>query len=88
MPDTKGSLLRFSIWYALGRVKVHIGRRFYPLGLPDSIRTQIAADVVNDMRRHAQWPELDEALVMKGPTPSWLDEKIASAKTDDSTQHG
>jgi hypothetical protein len=60
MAQTKGSLLRFSLWYALGRVKVHIGQRFYPLGLPDTIRTQIAADVVKEMKKHDLWPELDD----------------------------
>ena len=68
--QTKGSLLRFAIWYALGRVKVHIGQRFYALGLTDEMRTQIAADVVNDMRRYSQWPELDDEVVVKGPKPT------------------
>jgi hypothetical protein len=64
MPETKGSLLRFSIWYALGRVKVHIGRRFYPLGLTNNMRTQIAADVVNNMRSYGQWAELEDPVVL------------------------
>ena len=81
--QTKGSLLRFSIWYALGRIKVHIGRRFYPLGLTNEMRTQIAADVVNDMRRFSQWPELDDEVVVDDLKPSWeIQRRIAAAKSE------
>ena len=33
MPHTKGTVLKSSLSFALGRVKVHIGQRFYDLGL-------------------------------------------------------
>jgi hypothetical protein len=80
-PQTKGSLLRFSLWYALGRVKVHIGRRVYPLGLTNEMRTQIAADVVNDMGRYGQWRELDK-VVAEGPQPSWAIQQQVAADKD------
>jgi hypothetical protein len=82
MAETKGSLLRFCVWYALGGVKVHIGRRFYPLGLSAETRTQIAADVVRRMRQYGQWRELDDEVIVDGAGPSWADQRAAERSKD------
>jgi hypothetical protein len=80
MPEqTKGSLLRFSIWYALGRVKVQIGRRFYPLGLTNQMRAEIAANVEKDMRRFGQWTELDDPIVLD---PSNWEQHFGTSKSN------
>jgi hypothetical protein len=67
MPHTRADLLRSSLSFALGKVKVRIGRQFFPLGLPENIRAQIVADVITEMRRHGQWAELDEEVQPQGP---------------------
>jgi hypothetical protein len=60
----------------LGRVKVHLGRRFYALGLTDQMRTEIAADVVQDMRQFCRWAELDDPALPEGPGSSGRHEQI------------
>jgi hypothetical protein len=45
------------------------------------MRSQIAADVVKDMRQYGQWPEMDDPIVLEGPKPPWLDQKIAAEKS-------
>lgn len=70
---TRGDLLRSSLSFALGKVKVRIGARFYPLGLPESMRQQIVADVITELRRYGQWSELDDALPEPGPGHSTPD---------------
>jgi hypothetical protein len=66
MPHTRAQLLSGSLSFALGKVKVRIGRQFFPLGLPENIRAQIVADVITEMRRHGQWAELDEEVKPQG----------------------
>ena len=64
---TRAQLLQFSISFALRDVRVRIGRRCFPLRLPEDTRKQIAADVVQDMRRHGQWLDLDHEVEVRGP---------------------
>jgi hypothetical protein len=67
--QTKGQLLRFCIWYALGNIKVQLGRRFYDLGLTPKMRDEVAIKAIAEMRKHHQWSELDEEA---GPGPNWV----------------
>ena len=60
--ETKGSILRFSISLALSNVKIHIGRQFFPLGLPEHMREEVARNAIKEMRKYAQWNELDDEI--------------------------
>jgi hypothetical protein len=62
MPDTKASLLRFSIAFALSSVKVRIGRQFHRLGLTEEQRHEVARNTVDAMRQHGQWKDLDDPV--------------------------
>jgi hypothetical protein len=55
---TKADLLRFSIAFALSRVRF---RRFR-LGLSEDERYQIAEDTVRQMRKYGAWKELDDVV--------------------------
>ena len=57
---TKGDILKSSIVFSLGRVKVHIGRCFYDLGLTPGMVDEIAIKVIADLKEHGRWPELDD----------------------------
>jgi hypothetical protein len=67
MPQPRAQLLQSTLSFALGKVKVRLGRQFFPLGLPENIRAQIVADVVTEIRRHGQWAELDQEIELQGP---------------------
>jgi hypothetical protein len=73
MPHTRASLLRSSLSFHLGKVRIRIGRQYFPLGLPESMRQQIVADVVNEMRRYGRWAELDQEVPDSGPGHSTPD---------------
>jgi len=49
-------------------VKVIIGRRFYPLGLPETMIEEITNKVMVDLRKHGTWPEFDGE---PAPWPNW-----------------
>jgi hypothetical protein len=48
--------------FSLGRVKVHIGKRFYDLGLTPLMVEQIATKAIADLKERGRWPELDEEV--------------------------
>jgi hypothetical protein len=47
---TKGEVLKSSIAFSLGRVKVHIGKRFYDLGLTPGMVDEIATKAIADLK--------------------------------------
>jgi hypothetical protein len=59
---TKGDILKSSLVFSLGRVKVHIGKRFYDLGLTPTMVDQIATKAIADMKERGGWTELDEEV--------------------------
>ena len=59
---TRASILKESIMFSLGRVTVHIGRRFYKLGLTPTMVNEIATKAIADMRERGRWPELDKEI--------------------------
>jgi hypothetical protein len=61
--ETKASLLRFSIAYALKGVRLHIGQQFYKLGLTEAQRREVAASAVEEMRKYGEWKDLDEEIL-------------------------
>lgn len=63
---TRAKVLKFSLVFSLGRVKVRIGRRFYDLGLTPTMVDEIATNAIADLRKLGGWPELDEAAVPNG----------------------
>jgi hypothetical protein len=67
MPETKGSLLRFSIAYALSSVKLHLGRRFVALKLTEEQRYAIAEQTIEQMRKFGEWKELDDEAKPQWP---------------------
>jgi hypothetical protein len=78
---TRLSVLRSSLAFSLGRVKVHVGRRFYPLGLPPQIVDRVVGSALADLRKHGNWPELDQEIVTQSGGPSGLDQQIAASKS-------
>ena len=62
MPETRASLLRFSIAFALSNVRLHVGRQFYRLGLTETQRHEVAARTVDELRKRGGWKELDEEI--------------------------
>ena len=75
MPETKGSILRFSIAFAISNVKLHLGKRFVPLKLTEQQRYAIADDTIRELRKHGGWKDLDEPVPDNHPGPSWIDGK-------------
>jgi hypothetical protein len=65
---TRAQVLKSSLVFSLSRVTVHIGRRFYKLGLTPVMVEEIANHVIADLRRHGNWPELEDEA---GPSPNW-----------------
>ena len=65
MGETKGSILRFSIAFALSNVRLRIGRSFAELGLSEDQRYEAADRTLSKLRRHDQWKELDEPVEPK-----------------------
>jgi hypothetical protein len=63
MAFTKGELLQHAIAFALRSVRLS-GRR---LRLTEDDRMRVADDTLRELRRHGEWPELDDA-VDGGPT--------------------
>jgi hypothetical protein len=59
---TKSDVLKSSIAFSLARVKVHIGKRFYDLGLTPLMVDQIANKAIADLKEHGRWPELDDEV--------------------------
>ena len=63
---TRADILKSSIVFALSRVKVHIGKRFYDLGLTPTIVEEIATKAIADMRKHGNWKDLDDEVPQFG----------------------
>jgi len=68
MTLTRANVLKSSLAFSLRRVKVQIGRRFYDLGLTPDMVDEIANAAIADLRKHGNWPELDDEA---GPSPNW-----------------
>ena len=68
MTLTRANVLKSSLAFSLRRVKVQIGRRFYDLGLTPDMVDEIANAAIADLRKHGNWPELDDEA---GPLPNW-----------------
>jgi hypothetical protein len=66
MQQTKGSLLRFSIAYALSNVRLHVGRRFLRLGLSEEQRYAVAEDTIRELR---EYKDLDDVVLPPPVTP-------------------
>jgi hypothetical protein len=58
----RADILKSSIVFSLSRVKVHIGKRFYDLGLTPTMVDQIAVKAIADLKEHGHWAELDEEV--------------------------
>ena len=67
MTLTRAKVLKSSLTFSLRRVKVQLGRRFYDLGLTPGMVEEIANTVIADLRKHGNWPELDDEA---GPSPT------------------
>jgi hypothetical protein len=68
MGETKASLLRFAIAYALRRVRLARRR----LGLSEEQRYEIADETLREMRRFGGWRDLDEPVEAEPVKPSAL----------------
>lgn len=62
MPQTKGSILRFYIAFALSGVRVQLGRQFFKLGLSEEQRYDVADRVVSSLRDRHGYRDLDEPV--------------------------
>ena len=69
MPETKGSILRFSLAFAISSVKLHLGKRFLPLKLTEDQRYAIADDTIRELRKHGGWRDLDDPVEPQQPGP-------------------
>jgi hypothetical protein len=65
MGETKASLLRFSLAYALRRVRLARHR----LGLTEEQCYAVADETIREMRRFGGWSDLDEPVEPKPPAP-------------------
>jgi|tagenome__1003787_1003787.scaffolds.fasta_scaffold20724155_3 hypothetical protein len=75
MPETKGSLLRFAIAYALRSVRLHVGRRFLKLGLSEEQRYAVADDTIRELRKCGAYKDLDDVITPPPLEPRWRDGK-------------
>jgi len=71
MGETKGSILRFSLAFALRSVKLHLGRRFVPLKLTEEQRDAIADDTIRELRRYGAYRDLDDPIEPQSAPPRW-----------------
>jgi hypothetical protein len=69
MAETKGSILRFSIAFALRGVGLKLGRQFLKLGLSEAQRYDVADRTIAEMRKFGQWKELDDPVEPDLPGP-------------------
>ena len=74
MTLTRANVLKSSLTFSLRRVKVQLGRRFYDLGLTPEMVEEIANKVIADLRKHGDWPELDDEA---GPPRSGAGRQVA-----------
>ncbi len=65
---TRAKVLKSSLAFSLGRIRVQIGRRFYDLGLTPKMVDDITIQAIADLRKHGTWPELDDEAQ---PSPNW-----------------
>jgi hypothetical protein len=72
MTETKSSLLRFCIAFALRGVRLRVGQRFARLALNEQQRYEAADKTLDEMRRFGGWKELDDPIESKLPGPSWM----------------
>ena len=68
MTLTRAKVLKSSLTFSLRRVKVQLVKRFYDLGLTPVMVEEIANKVIADLRKHGNWPELDDEA---GPSSNW-----------------
>jgi hypothetical protein len=68
MPETKGSLLRFSIAFALSNVRLQVGQRFFKLGLSEEQRYEVAETTIRELRKQG-YKDLDEVVLPPPVTP-------------------
>ena len=80
MGETKGSILWFSIAFALRGVKLHLGKRFLPLKLSEEQRYAIAADTIRELRRYGAYKDLDDPIE---PVHSLTGPETSAKKSDD-----
>jgi hypothetical protein len=66
---TRSYVLKSSLTFSLNRVTVQLGQRFYKLGLTPTMVEEICNHVIADLRKHGNWPELDDE---GGPGPGWV----------------
>lgn len=59
---TRAQVLKSSLVFSLGRVKVRIGRRTYDLGLSPQMVDEIASQAIADMRKYGGWSEFDKEV--------------------------
>jgi hypothetical protein len=72
MPETRGSVLRFCIAFALRGVRLHVGKRFLKPELNEEQRYAAADRVIATLReRHGYAPWLDEPQPDKSNGPHW-----------------
>jgi hypothetical protein len=68
MGETKATVLRFSLAYALRGVRLARHR----LGLTEEQRYEIADETIREMRRFGGWRDLDEPVEPEPVKPSAL----------------
>jgi hypothetical protein len=72
MTETRGSVLRFCIAFALSGVKLHVGKRFLKPDLTEEQRYAAADRVIAALRkRHGYGPWLDQPQEAKSNGPHW-----------------
>jgi len=57
MAETKGSILRFALFYALSKVRLARHK------LSEDDRRRTAEDTIKELRRHGGWKDLDDPVV-------------------------
>lgn len=76
MPETKGSILRFSLAFALGNVRVgRMGPRRQKIPLTEDERYQVAEDAIRELRKYGGWQDLDDPVEPNHQSPGWIDGK-------------
>jgi hypothetical protein len=63
MAETKGSILCFSIAFALSSVRLNRFR----LGLSEEQRYEVAERTILELRKHGGWKDLDETVEPAAP---------------------
>jgi hypothetical protein len=78
MPETKGSILRFSIAYALSNVRL----AKYKPKLTEEQRYEIAEETIRELTKFGGWTDLQDEVVPAFPRNGWVNGKPVEGKQD------